>query len=72
MRVTRREWLWVAAVAAIVLLAATLPTIAGYLAQTPEAVFLGAVYDVQDYHSHLAKMQLGARGELGYRSLFTT
>jgi hypothetical protein len=60
------------AVAAIVLLAATLPTIAGYFAQTPEAVFLGAVYDVQDYHSHLAKMQLGARGELGYRSLFTT
>ncbi|MGD2251914.1 MAG: hypothetical protein PVF70_03250 [Anaerolineales bacterium] len=72
MSVTRREWLWVAVAAGIVLLVATLPTIAGYLAQTPEDVFLGAVYDVQDYHSHLAKMQLGARGELGYRSLFTT
>lgn len=69
--VTQREWHWVIVVALAALLVSTTPLIAGYLAQTPDQRFAGALYDVQDYFSHLAKMQLGARGELAYRSLFT-
>ncbi len=72
MRIEPREWRWVLLVSCLVLLASSLPVIAGTLAQTPEWSFAGTVYDVQDYNSHLAKMQLGAHGELLYRSLFTT
>lgn len=69
--VARREWCWVVGVSLLTLVISTLPILAGYLAQTPELRFVGALYDVQDYHSHLARMHLGAHGELRYRSLFT-
>jgi hypothetical protein len=70
-RVARHEWCWVISVSLLTLAVSTLPMLAGYLAQTPEQRFVGALYDVQDYHSHLARMRLGAQGELRYRSLFT-
>lgn len=69
--VTRHEWYWVLGISLLTLAVSTLPVLAGHLAQTPELQFVGALYDVQDYHSHLARMHLGARGELRYRSLFT-
>lgn len=67
----RREWLWAAAVSSIVLAFSTAPYLAGYLAQTPQERFAGALLDRVDYHSHLAKMQQGYRGEWRYRLLFT-
>lgn len=67
-----REWRWVLMAALLVALIASIPWLAGSLAQTDELVFLGAIYDVQDYHAHLARMQLGALGEGGYRGLFTS
>ncbi len=69
--VARREWRWVIGVSLLTLAVSTLPVLAGHLAQTPELRFVGALYDVQDYNSHLARMHLGAHGELRYRSLFT-
>ena len=69
--VTRHEWYWVLGISLLTLAVSTLPVLVGYLAQTPELQFVGTLYDVQDYHSHLARMHLGARGELRYRSLFT-
>jgi hypothetical protein len=65
------EYRWAAAVALAVVAVSTLPYAAGYLAQTPDLRFAGAVFDLEDYHSHLAKMWQGYRGEWRYRLLFT-
>ena len=70
-RVTRREWAWVMAVAGVVVAVSTVPYLAGYLAQTAEMRFGGSLLDRMDYHSHLAKMWQGYRGEWRYRLLFT-
>jgi hypothetical protein len=70
-QVTRREWIWITVVAALVVAASTLPYLAGYLAQTEEMRFGGALLDRVDYYSHLAKMWQGYRGEWRYRLLFT-
>jgi len=69
--VTRTEWKWVIFVIVLTLLVSSLPILVGYASQTPNQRFVGALYDVQDYFSHLAKIQLGLRGEFRYRSLFT-
>jgi hypothetical protein len=55
----------------VALLLSSAPYLAGYAAQTPDRVFGGAVFDLPDYDSHLAKMQQGLRGEWLYRLLFT-
>jgi hypothetical protein len=70
-QVTRREWIWVTALAVLVVAASTLPYLAGYLAQTADMRFGGALLDRVDYHSYLAKMWQGYRGEWRYRLLFT-
>jgi hypothetical protein len=70
-RVTRQEWVWVVAVAGLVMVISSVPYLAGYLAQTGELRFDGAVLDRADYHSHLAKMWQGYNGEWTYRLLFT-
>jgi len=70
-RIGRREWIWVAAVAGLIVIASTVPYLAGYLAQTAEMHFGGALLDQIDYHSHLAKMWQGYRGQWRYRLLFT-
>jgi hypothetical protein len=69
--VTRREWVWVSIVAGLVVAASTAPYLAGCLAQTPQERFGGVVMNPVDYHSHLAKMWQGYRGEWRYRLLFT-
>lgn len=71
MRVTWKEWAWAAGGAGLVVLVSTIPYLAGYLAQTPEARFGGVLLDRPDYHSHLAKMWQGYRGRWEYRLLFT-
>jgi hypothetical protein len=70
-RVARAEWRWAAAVAAVVLVLSSLPHVLGYLSQSAERVFVGAVYDWEDYYSHLAKMRQGMQGSWQYRILFT-
>ena len=69
--VSRAEWRWATAVALLVVALSALPCAVGYLAQTPGLHFAGAVFDLEDYHSHLAKMWQGYRGEWRYRLLFT-
>ena len=68
---SRAEWRWAIAVALVVVAISTLPYAAGILAQTPGVRFVGAVFDLEDYNSHLAKMWQGYRGEWRYRLLFT-
>jgi hypothetical protein len=69
--VARREWVWVLVVSALVVAASTVPYLAGYLAQTPGERFGGVVMNPVDYHSHLAKMWQGYRGQWRYCLLFT-
>ncbi len=59
-------------VGALALLLSSLPYLAGYAAQTPDRVFDGAVFVLPDYHTHLAEMQLGLRGEWLHRLLSTS
>lgn len=70
-RVTRQEWVWAATMVSLVVAASTLPYLTGYLFQTVDMRFSGALLDQVDYHSHLAKMWQGYRGEWRYRLLFT-
>jgi hypothetical protein len=49
----------------------TLPYVIGALSAPAGTTFSGAVIDLTDYDSHLAKMQQGARGEWLYQLLFT-
>ncbi|MEX0788127.1 MAG: hypothetical protein WD040_04945 [Anaerolineales bacterium] len=65
------EWRWIAAISAVVLVLTSLPTIAGYAAQTPEERFNGSVYDPQDVAIHLSAMQQGFRGSWQYQILVT-
>lgn len=58
-------------IALVVLLVSSLPYIVGYTVSLSDREFSGALVNVVDYHSHLAKMQQGAQGEWRYRLLFT-
>jgi len=71
-RISWGEWCWVTAVALAVVVISTFPYAAGCLAKTPGLRFAGAVFDLEDYYSHLAKMWQGYRGEWRYRLLFTS
>ncbi|MGH2625773.1 MAG: hypothetical protein ACRDHY_03880 [Anaerolineales bacterium] len=69
--ITGREWRWVAAISAAILILSSLPYLAGHAAATDDLVFSGAVYDRQDYAFHLSTMQQGARGSWQYQILVT-
>lgn len=58
-------------IALAILFVSSLPYMIGYTVSPPDREFSGALVNVVDYHSHLAKMQQGARGEWRYRLLFT-
>jgi hypothetical protein len=70
-RAAWREWAWAMVVAVLAVALSSIPYAVGYLAQPPDRVFAGVVYDWEDYHSHLAKMQQGVQGAWQYRILFT-
>jgi len=72
MEISEREWLWVLITTVLILFLSSVPYLTGYLTQTPELVFSGAVFDRQDYAVHLSTMHLGAQGEWRYRLRFTS
>lgn len=61
-KVERREWVWAAGFAALVMALTTLPYLVGGLSQTRGWRFGGFVLGVDDGNSYLAKMGQGARG----------
>ena len=71
MNISRAEWAFPIFLALVVLVATGLPYLAGWFVSTPDQVFEGFVIDVDDAHSHLAKMQQGYLGEWEYHILFT-
>ncbi len=71
-RLTRREWVWAIGVSTLIVAVSTLPYLVGYLAQTADLRFGGALLDRVDYHSYLARMWQGYRGAWRFRLLFTS
>ena len=69
--ITRNEWRWVALMGLLVLLAASLPTLAGWASSTPEHQFTGIIAWQDDGYSYLVKTRLGAYGEWLYHNVYT-
>ena len=67
----RSERLWVAGLILSVLVLTSLPYLVGWVTSTPDAVFEGFVLDLDDLHSHLAKMQQGYAGRWQFTIQFT-
>jgi hypothetical protein len=67
----RDEWGWVLSWAAIVLVIVNIPYLLGWVTSTPEVEFGGAVYNVHDANSYIAKMRQGAQGAWLFRLPYT-
>ncbi len=61
-RVTASERRWVLFWALLLMLVTSLPYLWGWHVSSPERVFVGFMYNVEDGNSYLAKMQQGAHG----------
>jgi hypothetical protein len=70
-RVTRPEWRWAAAFAAVASLLLTLPYLAAYSAQGDSWRFSGFLFGVQDGNSYIADMREGADGAWLFRIPYT-
>jgi len=68
----RKELLWILAASALILIWGSIPTWAGYQAETIDLRFRGLYNDSQDYAAHIAVMEAGAHGEWAYQFRFTT
>jgi hypothetical protein len=68
----KKDFLWMLIASLSILLLGSIPTWAGYQAQTQELRFRGVYYDSQDYAVHLAAMEAGRHGEWAYQFRFTT
>jgi hypothetical protein len=68
----KKDFLWIFIVSLLILLLGSIPTWAGYQAQTEGLRFRGIYYDSQDYAVHLASMETGRHGEWTYQFRFTT
>ncbi|MBI5715350.1 MAG: hypothetical protein HZC38_18285 [Chloroflexi bacterium] len=69
--VTRAEWRWAIIASFLIIALSSIPSLTGYLAQTPDKIFGGAVFDRMDYNVHLASILTGLRGEWAYPILHT-
>jgi hypothetical protein len=71
-QVTRREWRWVLIWIAVALIVTSVPYLVGWLRSTPDKVFGGSAFAIEDGYSYLSKMKQGADGlwlfELPYTS----
>jgi len=71
-QVTRREWWWALAWAAVALAITCVPYLLGAALSSPERVFGGFVIGVEDGYSYLAKMGEGARGAWLFHIVYTS
>jgi hypothetical protein len=69
--ISRREWRTVTTFAAIVISLTLLPYLAGWLSQTPDMRFSGALIGADDFNSYIGKMRLGARGIFDFYLFYT-
>jgi len=68
----RKELLWVSVISTLILFWGSIPTWAGYQAETQDLRFRGAYFDSQDYAVHISMMEAGKHGETAYQFRFTT
>lgn len=68
----RKDLLWVFIASTLILLWGSIPTWAGYHAETPHRRFRGVYFDSQDYAVHIAMMEAGRHRETAYQLRFTT
>ena len=68
----RKELLWVFIASTLILIWGSIPTWAGYRAETPDLRFRGVHFDSQDYAVHISMMEAGKHGETAYQFRFTT
>lgn len=70
--INKKDFLWIFIASVLILLWGSIPTWAGYEAETPELHFRGIYYDGQDYAVHIATMNAGSQGAWAYKFRFTT
>jgi hypothetical protein len=68
----KKDLLWILIVSVLILLWSSIPTWAGYWAETKDLRFRGLYYDSQDYAAHIAMMEAGMHGAWTYQFQFTT
>jgi len=68
----KKDFLWIFVASLLILLLGSIPTWAGYQAQTAGLRFRGIYYDSQDYAVHIATMLAGRQAEWAYQFRFTT
>ncbi len=61
-KVTRSEWRWVLAWILVILIITSVPYLVGWLRSTPNRVFGGFAFAIEDGYSYLANMNEGAKG----------
>ena len=67
-----KELLWILVVSMLIMIWGSIPTWAGYHAETSDFRFRGLYYDSQDYAVHIAMMNAGMHGDWAYQFRFTT
>lgn len=67
-----KNWRWPLAAILLILLASSLPTLAGVLTQTQQQRYIGIPFNTMDYAVHTAMIQAGQQGELSYQLRFTS
>jgi len=68
----RKDLLWFCVIALILLLLSSLPSWAGYAAQTNNLLFRGIYFDEGDYAVHISMMRAGRMGDWAYQMRFTS
>jgi len=68
----KKEFLWFILAATLILVLGSIPTWAGYWAETEDLRFRGLFFDTQDYAVHIAMMETGKHGETAYQFRYTT
>ena len=61
-RVTRTEWRWVLIWIVVAVIVTSVPYLVGWLRSTPDRVFGGFAFALEDGYSYLSKMRQGAAG----------
>lgn len=71
-QVSRSEWRWAAMWIAVAMIVTSIPYLAGVLQSSPDRVFSGATFAVEDINSYVAKMRQGESGEWLFHIVYTS
>ncbi len=71
-RVDRSEWRWATAWIVVALIVTSIPYGIGVARSTPDRVFSGATFAVEDVNSYFAKMRQGASGAWWFHIVYTS